>query len=222
MKRIIITLLGCTLASSNSAFAETVLFKAYNKLASIELPRGMCDITASQEGQLVSSWLAERLRSSSLQNMPSLEVVFGNCSGMTDGYPWGWIGVYQGDATGLTQAIMNAYFKENLGGLIAETEGKLDAKTARETFEQATGFSIEKLSVGVPVTLASNDDLYLHSLAQTSSLNGELVSEIILTAAMLRNGTMIYTYAYEEQKNPESVLELAQELKRISKTLNVR
>lgn len=212
--------LVCWCASS-TALAETVMFETLGKFAQIQLPKNMCDYTDTEYGAFIKSFLTERANASDIE-MPDVKIIFSECDQTNEGYPWGWIGSYPQDATGFTQGLLNGYLEKNLDGIIAKFDEKLDSQQALREFEQSTGFKLGDTKVGVPLVLASNSDLFLHSVAQESFIDGESVNEVIITASMIRNGRAIYIYAYELQSKAPSVLELAQSLKRSASSLTVR
>lgn len=205
------------------ALAESVMFETLGKFAQIELPDGMCDYTNTELGEFAKSYLTERAKASELSSqMPEVKVIFAECQGRDDGYPWGWIGSFKEKATGFTQTRLNKYLEQNLGGLLAKIDDKIDSPRALREFEQATGFKLSDVETGVPVVLASTSDLFLHSMAQKTTIEGEPFREVIITASMIRNGRAIYMYSYEIQSKAASVLELAQSMKRSAKSLTVR
>ena len=209
--------------ASSTALAERVMFETLGKFAQIQLPKNMCDYTDTEYGRFVRSFLTERANSSELASqMPEIKIIFAKCDLSDEGYPWGWIGSFPQDATGFTQGRLNDYLEKNLNGIIARVDDKLDSQKALREFEQSTGFKLGDSKVGVPLILATNSDLFLHSVAQESSLDGEPLNEVIITASMIRNGRAIYIYAYELQSKAPSVLELAQSLKRSASSLTVR
>ncbi|MDC1319788.1 hypothetical protein N8Y93_03745, partial [Litorivicinus sp.] len=201
---------------------DTVLFDTGGKFASIDIPSGNCDISQSESGQFLKSFLEERAKSAGLgSEMPEVEVIFAPCSGFIE-YPWGWIGSMNQDAKGLSQSMLNKYIQNNLGGLIADIEGKIYSKESINSFEQATGFKIEALETGVPITLISNDQHHLSSFSQTVEAEGQQIKELVLTSSMVRNGRIIYMYAYELQNQPDSIMRLMNGLRSSASSLIVR
>jgi len=214
-------ILSCGTSVSN-VHADTVLFDTGGKFASIDLPNGNCDISQSETGQFLKSFLEERAKSSGLgSEMPEVEVIFAPCSGFA-GYPWGWIGSMNQDVKGVTQSMLNKYMENNIGGLIADIEGKVNSAESIESFEQATGFKIETQETGVPITLISNDQHHLFSFSQTVEVEGQQVNELVLTSSMVRNGRLIYMYATELQNQPDSIMRLMNGLRSSASSLVVR
>ena len=213
--------LGFVFLFCNYAMADNAFFAANGKSGSIKLPEGMCDITETGKGAIIASFLEERSRTSG-KAMPRLELVLADCSNPSAGYPWGWVGVAEEDATGLAQSLFNRYISRQLESLIAEVSAQIGARDALQEFEQSSGVRIDGLENGKPLILESNNDAFIFALPQSATLNGEEVSEVILTSSMVRNGRLVHVYIYESQAEGASILRFSEELKKISKTLHVR
>ena len=207
--------------SCNISMAEEVFFDARGKSAFIELPSDICDITETLEGEIIASYLSERSAAANMV-IPELQSVLANCQGPFEGYPWGWLGVEQEDVTGLTQSAYNKLMQQRLSSMLDEVAARIDSKDTVDNFEQSSGMRIEELKHGQPLVIESSRNAFVFAVSQSSVLNGEEWTEVILTSAMVRNGRLIYVYMYEVEENGTSILKLADELKKISKTLHVR
>ena len=206
---------------SNVSRATEIFFDAQGKNAFIELPSEICDITETLEGEIITSYLSERSAAANMA-IPELQRVLANCQGPFEGYPWGWLGVEQEDVTGLTQSIYNKLMKQRLGSMLDEISARIDSKDVVDNFEQSSGLRIEELKHGKPLIIESSRNAFVFAVSQSSVLNGEEWTEVILTSAMVRNGRLIYVYMYELEENGAAILRLADDLKNISKTLQVR
>ena len=206
---------------SNVSRATEIFFDAQGKNAFIELPSEICDITETLEGEIITSYLSERSTAANVA-IPELQRVLANCQGPFEGYPWGWLGVEQEDVTGLTQSVYNKLMKQRLGSMLDEISAQIDSKDAVDNFEQSSGLRIEELKHGKPLIIESSRNAFVFAVSQSSILNGEEWTEVILTSAMVRNGRLIYAYMYEVEENGTSILKLADDLKKMSKTLQVR
>ena len=207
------------LPSSVYAGGQRVVFDIRGSEISIDLPSGHCEITQTETGKALKKFLQAGGQFSA--DMPEVEVIFASCSGLKR-HPWGWIGSMKDDLAGVSQSMFNQYSEENLGGVIADLDVEIEAIRSKKTFEDVTGFGIENQALGKPVSLIASEQQYLFGLSRSTDIDGDTVNEMILTSSMVRDGNVIYMYAYELQEHSDSIIRLINELESSANSLLVR
>ena len=194
MKKILY-LLSFIIFCNYSAHSEEwvdIYSKSGDKLQ-VALPDGFCDITHTDEGQLMKNQINETLKniSSHAKNFEA-KIIYNLCGHVVD-YPWGYVFFNN-------EKLPSSYTQTELNKLESDTYNKSYTSEIKKKVNKSNNINdanIKIKSLGTPELIWEDENVLISHNTRISNTEGGKFVEEITGSSILYSNYALYMYIYE-------------------------